>query len=109
MDYEVFLLSRIKEAHETCGNNSKSVIIGLEQTGGMITSAASLMIIVTGAFMLTNIIFMKALGLGIALAVLIDSTLIRIFFVPATMHLMGRWNWWMPGWVRRLNPFTASQ
>lgn len=52
---------------------------------------------------------LKALGLGIALAVLIDSTLIWIFFVPATMHLMGRWNWWMPDWVRRLNPFTASQ
>ncbi len=100
MDYEVFLLTRIKEAYCTCGNNSKSVIEGLERTGLIITSAAGLMIIVTGAFMLTNIIFMKALGLGIALAVLIDATLIRVVLVPATMHLMGKWNWWSPRWLR---------
>jgi putative drug exporter of the RND superfamily len=100
MDYEVFLLTRIKEAYDDCGNNSKSVIEGLERTGWIITSAAGLMIIVTGAFTLTSIIFMKALGLGIALAVLIDATLIRVILVPATMHLMGRWNWWLPRFLR---------
>lgn len=96
MDYEVFLLTRIKEAYDRCGNNSLSVVEGLERTGQIITSAALLMIIVTGAFALTSIIFVKALGLGIALAVLIDATLIRAILVPASMHLMGKWNWWTP-------------
>ncbi len=100
MDYEIFLLTRIKEAYDRCGDNSKSVIEGLEHTGWIITSAASLMIIVTGAFTLTSIIFMKALGLGIALAVLIDATLIRVILVPAAMHLMGKWNWWLPRFLR---------
>jgi RND superfamily putative drug exporter len=96
MDYEVFLLSRMKEAYDHCGNNSESVVEGLRQTGGIITSAALLMIIVTGAFALTSIIFVKALGLGIAIAVLIDTSLIRAIFVPAAMQLMGKWNWWAP-------------
>ncbi|HEY9611417.1 MMPL family transporter, partial [Allocoleopsis sp.] len=96
MDYEVFLLSRIKEAYDRSGNNSASVVEGLERTGRIITSAALLMIIVAGAFALTSIIFVKALGLGIAIAVLIDATLIRAILVPATMHLMGKWNWWAP-------------
>jgi putative drug exporter of the RND superfamily len=100
MDYEIFLLTRIKEAYDRCGDNSKSVTEGLEHTGWIITSAAGLMIIVTGAFTLTSIIFMKALGLGIALAVLIDATLIRVILVPAAMHLMGKWNWWTPRFLR---------
>jgi putative drug exporter of the RND superfamily len=102
MDYEVFLLTRIKEIYDECGDNSRSVIEGLEHTGSIITSAAALMIIVTGAFALTSIIFMKALGLGIALAILIDATLIRVILVPSTMHLMGKWNWWRPSWGRIL-------
>jgi putative drug exporter of the RND superfamily len=100
MDYEIFLFTRIKEAYDRCGDNSKSVAEGLEHTGWIITSAAGLMIIVTGAFTLTSIIFMKALGLGIALAVLIDATLIRVILVPAAMHLMGKWNWWSPRFLR---------
>jgi len=96
MDYEVFLLTRIKEAYDISGNNTLSVIEGLERTGKIITSAALLMIIVTSAFALTSIIFVKALGLGTALAVFIDTTLIRAILVPATMHLMGKWNWWAP-------------
>lgn len=96
MDYEVFLLTRIKEAYDRSGDNAGSVVEGLERTGRIITSAALLMIIVTAAFALTNIIFVKALGLGVALAVLIDSTLIRAILVPASMHLMGKWNWWAP-------------
>ncbi len=96
MDYEVFLLTRIKEAYDLSGNNTLSVIEGLERTGKIITSAALLMIIVTSAFALTSIIFVKALGLGTALAVFIDTTLIRAILVPATMHLMGKWNWWSP-------------
>ena len=101
MDYEVFLLSRIKEAYDRSGDNSMSVVEGLERTGRIITSAALLMIIVTGAFALTSIIFVKALGLGIAMAVLIDATLIRAILVPASMHLMGKWNWWAPKFLRK--------
>jgi RND superfamily putative drug exporter len=100
MDYEVFLLTRIKEAYDRSGKNSLSVVEGLERTGRIITSAALLMIIVTGSFALTRIIFVKALGLGIALAVLIDSTLIRAILLPASMHLLGKWNWWMPKFSR---------
>lgn len=101
MDYEVFLLSRIKEAYDRSGDNSLSVVEGLERTGRIITSAALLMIIVTGAFALTRIIFVKALGLGIAIAVLIDATLIRAILVPASMHLLGKWNWWTPKFLRK--------
>lgn len=100
MDYEVFLLSRIKEAYDRSGDNSLSVVEGLERTGRIITSAALLMIIVTGAFALTSIIFVKALGLGIAMAVLIDAMLIRAILVPASMHLLGKWNWWTPKFLR---------
>ncbi|MGV0026159.1 MMPL family transporter [Phormidesmis priestleyi] len=96
MDYEVFLLTRIKEAYDRCGDNSKSIIIGLENTGSIITSAAFLMIIVTSSFALTSLIFVKALGLGSAIAIVIDATLIRAILVPAMMQLMGRWNWWSP-------------
>jgi putative drug exporter of the RND superfamily len=101
MDYEVFLLTRIKEIYDQSGDNSRSVMEGLQHTGGIITSAATLMIVVTGAFALTSIIFMKALGLGIALAILIDATLIRVILVPASMHLMGKWNWWAPRFLKR--------
>ncbi len=103
MDYEVFLLTRIKEAYDDCGDNSQSVVEGLERTGWIISSAALLMVIVTGAFTLTSIIFMKALGVGIALAVLIDATLIRVVLVPATMHLMGAWNWWVPPFMQNFS------
>jgi RND superfamily putative drug exporter len=100
MDYEVFLLTRIKEAYDHSGNNTRSLIEGLERTGRIITSAAVLMIIVTGGFGLTQIIFVKALGLGVALAVFIDATLIRVILVPASMHLLGKWNWWSPKFLR---------
>ena len=99
MDYEVFLLTRIKEAYESGQSNTASIIEGLEHTGSIITNAALLMILVTGAFALTSIIFVKALGIGIAIAVFIDATLIRVLLVPATMHLMGKWNWWFPKWL----------
>jgi RND superfamily putative drug exporter len=96
MDYEVFLLTRIQEAYERCGRNTESVIEGLEYTGSIITSAAMLIIIVTSAFAFSTLIFVKALGLGIAIAIFIDATLIRAILVPATMTLLGRWNWWSP-------------
>ncbi|MGB5594918.1 MAG: MMPL family transporter, partial [Crocosphaera sp.] len=96
MDYEVFLLTRMKEAYDRTGSNHLSIIEGLEKTGRIITSAALLMIIVTGAFAFSSLIFIKALGLGIAVSVLLDSTLIRAVLVPASMKLMGKWNWWAP-------------
>jgi RND superfamily putative drug exporter len=100
MDYEVFLLCRIKEAYDRTQNNHLSVVEGVERTGGIITSAALLLILVTGAFALTSLVTVKALGLGIAMGVLIDATLIRTLLVPATMRLMGHWNWWSPRFLR---------
>ncbi|MBW4692481.1 MAG: MMPL family transporter [Lyngbya sp. HA4199-MV5] len=98
MDYEVFMLTRIKETYNEGKSNTDSVISGLETTGSIITSAALLMIIVTSAFVFSRIIFVKALGLGCAIAVLLDVTLIRAILVPATMNLLGKWNWWSPRW-----------
>jgi RND superfamily putative drug exporter len=96
MDYEVFLLCRIKESYDQCQDNRQSIVEGLERTGQIITSAALLLIIVTGAFAFTSIIFVKALGLGVAVGVLIDVTIIRTVLVPASMNLLGTWNWWAP-------------
>ena len=100
MDYEVFLLSRIREEWLLTHDNRWAVARGLEKTGGVITNAALLFVIVSGAFTFTSIVVTKEMGLGMALAVLVDATIIRSLLVPATMRLLGRWNWWMPG--RRL-------
>ncbi|HEX9039189.1 MAG TPA: MMPL family transporter [Ktedonobacterales bacterium] len=97
MDYEVFLLSRIREEWERTKNNRLAVARGLEHTGGVITNAALLFIIVTGAFTFTRTIMTKEIGLGMTIAVLVDATIIRSLLVPATMRLLGRWNWWLPG------------
>ncbi|MGZ3679753.1 MAG: MMPL family transporter [Ktedonobacterales bacterium] len=97
MDYEVFLLSRIREEWLRTGNNRFAVARGLEKTGGVITSAALLFVIVAGAFTFTRIIITKEIGLGMTVAVLVDATIIRTLLVPATMRLLGRWNWWLPG------------
>jgi RND superfamily putative drug exporter len=97
MDYEVFLLSRIREEWERTKNNRLAVARGLEHTGGVITNAALLFIIVTGAFTFTRTVMTKEIGLGMTIAVLVDATIIRSLLVPATMRLLGRWNWWLPG------------
>lgn len=97
MDYEVFLLSRIQEEWLLTHNNRRAVALGLEKTGGVITNAALLFVIVSGAFIFTSLIVTKEMGLGMATAVLVDATIIRTLLVPATMRLMGRWNWWLPG------------
>ncbi|HKV58887.1 MAG TPA: MMPL family transporter, partial [Ktedonobacteraceae bacterium] len=102
MDYEVFLLSRIQEEWLRTHNNRYAVARGLEKTGGVITNAALLFVIVTGAFTFTSILTTKEIGLGMSLAVLVDATIIRTLLVPATMRLLGRWNWWLPG--RKLPP-----
>jgi len=100
MDYEVFLLSRIREAYENGDSNTASVAKGLVATAGIITSAAAIIIVVTGAFSFTGIIITKAVGLGLAVAVFVDATIIRILLVPATMRILGDWNWW-PGGRKR--------
>ena len=97
MDYEVFLLSRIKEAYENGESNTASVSKGLMATAGIITSAAAIIIVVTGAFAFTGIVLTKAIGLGLAVAVFVDATIIRILLVPATMRILGDWNWWPGG------------
>ena len=97
MDYEVFLLSRIQEEWLRTHNNRYAVARGLEKTGGVITNAALLFVIVTGAFTFTSLLVTKEIGLGMSLAVLVDATIIRTLLVPATMRLLGRWNWWLPG------------
>jgi putative drug exporter of the RND superfamily len=97
MDYEVFLLSRIREAYENGDSNTASVSKGLVATAGIITSAAAIIIVVTGAFAFTGIILTKAVGLGLAVAVFVDATIIRVLLVPAAMRVMGDWNWWPGG------------
>ncbi|MGI9059796.1 MAG: MMPL family transporter [Ktedonobacteraceae bacterium] len=97
MDYEVFLLSRMREEWLRTHDNRKAVALGLEKTGGVITNAALLFVIVTGAFTFTRLLVTKEMGLGMTLAVLVDATIIRSLLVPATMRLLGKWNWWFPG------------
>jgi putative drug exporter of the RND superfamily len=97
MDYEVFLLSRIREAYENGDSNTASVAKGLVSTAGIITSAAAIIIVVTGAFAFSSVIITKAVGLGLAVAVFVDATIIRVLLVPATMRILGDWNWWPGG------------
>lgn len=96
MDYEVFLLSRIKENYERTGDTRLAVATGVQKTGGIITSAAILLVVVIGSFMTGQILFIKQIGLGLGLAVLVDATIVRTLLVPATMRLLGRYNWWSP-------------
>jgi len=102
MDYEVFLLSRIRERYDQTGDNTASVAAGLQRTGGLITSLALLLIIVVGAFSASGITFIKLTGVGMIVALLVDATIIRVLLVPATMRLLGRANWWAPRPLRRL-------
>ncbi len=104
MDYEVFLLSRIREEWDRTGDNETSVALGLQRSGRIITSAALIVVVVTASFATAEVILIKALGLGIALAVFIDSTVVRALMVPAKMRLMGKWNWWLPGRIDRKLP-----
>ncbi|MGH2485142.1 MAG: MMPL family transporter, partial [Ktedonobacterales bacterium] len=97
MDYEVFLLSRIREEWLRTHDNRYAVARGLEKTGGVITSAAILFSIFTGALIFSSLLTTKELGMGMTVAVLVDATVIRSVLVPATMRLLGRLNWWLPG------------
>src|SRR3954454_23393875 len=101
MDYEVFLLSRVQEAYLEKPDNAASVARGLERSGRIITSAAAIVVLVSMSFVAADVVLIKALGLGTAIAVLLDATLVRALLVPATMRLLGDWNWWAPSWLRR--------
>jgi RND superfamily putative drug exporter len=102
MDYEVFLLSRIKERFDATGDNRGAIASGMQRTGWLITSAAVLLAVVLGAFGSSRIIFVQEIGIGLAIAVIMDATLVRMLLVPATMRLLGQWNWWAPAPLRAL-------
>ena len=101
MDYEVFLLSRIREEYDRTGDNVRAVATGLQRTGRIITSAALLLVIVVGAFSTSGIVIVKAIGIGLVIAILLDATVVRALLVPATMRLLGRANWWAPAPMAR--------
>ena len=104
MDYEVFLLSRIKEEYERTGDPVNSVADGLAATARVITTAAAIMVVVFGSFVLEDDRIIKLFGTGLAVAVLIDASIVRMLIVPSTMELLGARNWWLPGWLDRLLP-----
>ena len=104
MDYEVFLLSRMREAWDETGDNLQAVRFGLARTGRIVTSAALIIVVVGGSFAFTSLLVTKAIGVGLAVAVAVDASVIRILMVPAFMRLLGRWNWWIPGWLDRRLP-----
>ncbi|HEY8799831.1 MAG TPA: MMPL family transporter [Candidatus Limnocylindrales bacterium] len=102
MDYEVFLLTRMKEQWDRSGDNQEAVARGLERSGRIVTSAALIVVVVAGSFAFADIVLIKALGIGMALAVALDATVVRALLVPATMRLLGHWNWWLPSRLRRV-------
>jgi RND superfamily putative drug exporter len=104
MDYEVFLLTRMRETWDATGDNRAAVAHGLERSGRIVTSAALIVVVVAGSFAFADIVLIKALGLGIAVAVALDATVVRALLVPATMRLLGRWNWWVPSALERRLP-----
>jgi RND superfamily putative drug exporter len=104
MDYEVFLISRIREEWLKTGNNAESVADGLATTARVITAAAAIMIAVFLSFVLGDLRVLKMVGFGLAAAVFIDATIVRMVLVPATMELLGNANWWLPRWLDRVLP-----
>jgi RND superfamily putative drug exporter len=109
MDYEVFLLSRIREEYVRTGDNATAVAEGLAKTARVISAAAAIMVCVFGAFILGDIIFVKMVGLGLATAIAVDATVVRMVLVPATMELLGDRNWWFPAWLDRITPHVAIE
>jgi RND superfamily putative drug exporter len=104
MDYEVFLMSRIRERYAEHGDNERAVAEGLASSARTISSAALIMTAVFSVFVLTGVPQIKELGLGCAVAIALDATLVRLILVPAAMKLLGDWNWWMPSWLDRVLP-----
>jgi RND superfamily putative drug exporter len=109
MDYEVFLMTRIREEYQKTGSNELAVAHGLESSARAITSAALIMVTVFAAFATSRLLPFKEMGFGLAAAVLIDATIVRTILVPSAMKLMGDWNWWMPAWLDRILPHIALE
>jgi putative drug exporter of the RND superfamily len=107
MDYEVFLLSSVREHYDATGDNAHAVAQGLAATARLITAAALIMVLVFGSFVLSDIRALKLIGLGLGVAVAVDATIVRIVLVPATMELLGNANWWLPRWLDRILPRFA--
>jgi len=104
MDYEVFLLSRVREGYLRHGDTSLAVRDGLARTARVITAAAAIMVAVFLAFVFSTEVFLKLMGIGMATAILVDATVVRMVLAPALMQLMGRANWWIPSWLDRVLP-----
>ena len=104
MDYEVFLLSRIKESYQVNQDNKKSIVFGIEKSSRIITSAAIIVIFLCGSFLIADVIMVKAFGFGIAVAIFVDAFLVRTILVPATMALIKSWNWYLPKWLDKILP-----
>jgi len=102
MDYEVFLMSRIREQYDLTGDNTAAVATGLQRTGGIITSAALLLVVVIGAFSASGVVLIKMIGVAMLIAIVVDATIVRALLVPASMRLLGTANWWAPGPLRRV-------
>src|SRR6201991_2144326 len=109
MDYEVFLLTQMKEHFKESGDARGAVVQGLANTGRVITSAAAIMVCVFTSFVLVSDPVVKEFGVGLAVAIAIDSTLVRCLLVPAVMVLMGKWAWWMPSWLERFTPHISIE
>ena len=104
MDYEIFLLSRVAEAYDRTGDNEAAIAEGLQKSGMIITGAAGILIVVAASFVLADVVVVKAIGLGLAIAVFVDVTLVRALVAPAIMRIAGPWNWYLPGWLDRILP-----
>jgi RND superfamily putative drug exporter len=104
MDYEVFLLSRIREEYLRHGDTGRAVTDGLARTARVVTAAAAIMIVVFLAFVASSEVFLRMMGVGMATAILVDATIVRMVLVPSVMQLMGRANWWIPRWLDRILP-----
>jgi RND superfamily putative drug exporter len=104
MDYEVFLLSRVREAFDAGRDTASAVTEGLSRTARVITAAAAIMVAVFGAFALSDQVFLKLIGIGMASAIAVDATVVRMVLVPAVMQILGDRSWWLPGWLDRIIP-----
>jgi RND superfamily putative drug exporter len=103
-DYEVFILSHVREHFLATGDDREAVAVGLERTAAVVTAAGLVLVGTFGSFTAARIVPLKEIGLGLAIGILIDSTVVRLVMVPATMRLLGRANWWMPAWLARFTP-----
>jgi RND superfamily putative drug exporter len=109
MDYEVFLLSRVREEWRRSGDNATAVADGIASTGRIITAAAAIMVCVFASFVLGDQRVLKVFGLGMATAIFVDATLVRMVLVPSTMELLGNSNWWFPRWLDRIVPAISVE